>query len=586
MPDGVVAEERDVPRGLGVVDAGEDDDEIRREVDVAQLQRDEVLHARPTGEAAVHDVGARTENPGEPRRPGARVVRGEEVEGRGPPFADDSETPLRLRHLHLGAPRAERVEGRHVTRQTEDRSRPARDGEERMEAVGGADGTDLTGAPLLLRHGPFAAAQPPDHAPPDLEDGEEGDGDGRGHEHVRGEPANRLREHRGEDATDSRTLSYARPVTNRRRASGSHRRSWRLPLLAGRLPRPDRGRPPRREGLRRPPDDRDRGRHRGDGRDRPGPRGAPRRRPRRRFGLAVRPRNEPRPGSRGVPRARRRAEAGPRDVAAPLPPRPARGRSPGGAFRRRDRPVRGGVGPRGDARSRSLRPRIPSRRLRDLGLLRAAPGRGARRRGGPRLRRGPGRGPEFGAPPRRRSGSRRRFRRPPEVEPRGRLAPPAPSAPGSARPPRVAPGIRRRRLSRASPDVARIRDRPLRKTVRRVCRRGFHPPRPRRGLAAPRRAEPWAPSLLSRCGPRRRWPRPCGPSVRRSGTPLRRARQPLGRPRPSRHRFRLVGVARGRRVGTSLPRPRDSPPRALGGSRRGTVLHGRPAGSFSARRSP
>ena len=125
MPDGVVAEERDVACGLGVVDAGEDDDEIRREVDVAQFQRDEVLHARPAREAAVHDVGARTELPGKPRRPGARVVRGEEVERRGPPFADDPETPLRLRHLHLGAPRAERVEGRHVPRQTEDRSRSA-----------------------------------------------------------------------------------------------------------------------------------------------------------------------------------------------------------------------------------------------------------------------------------------------------------------------------------------------------------------------------------------------------------------------------------------------------------------------------
>ncbi len=217
------------------------------------------------------------------------------------------------------------------------------------------------------------------------------------------------------------------------------------PAQPGNAPRrrggtpPDRRRPARGKGLRRPPDDRHGRRDRGDRRARAREGGAAGGRAGLRLGVALRHGDEPRAAPGGVPRARRRAASRAGHVPAPLPPRPPRGSPPRRRGGGRSGPARGGLDGDAGVRGSPHRARLAARRLRDVGLLGGPPGRRTRRHPPPRIRRGAGRGRPHGVAAGHRGGPLRRGGAPPEVESRCGRALSPPAARGRTVAPREAP---------------------------------------------------------------------------------------------------------------------------------------------------
>ena len=195
MSHAVVGCERNVSGGLQVVHAREHDDEVGAEVEIPRRERHEALQARPAGETPVRDVRGRLEERAQPRGPGARVVRGEEVERRRPALAEDAIGARGFRDgdvAHVRDALAPRVEMHNVSRRLEDRIGTARHDEDGVRPIGPPDLLDESRVGRNLRLGPLPRFQAKRRAAAALEKQEQGSGDRERQKHVRQETADQL----------------------------------------------------------------------------------------------------------------------------------------------------------------------------------------------------------------------------------------------------------------------------------------------------------------------------------------------------------------------------------------------------------
>ena len=223
VADRVVRGEGDVTGWLQVVDACKHDHDVRREIDVADLQGNEAFETRPTREPGVRDVRAWGEERSQAGGPGRRVVGREEIEGRRSAFADDPGNAGLLREGKVADVRralAPGVEVDDLSRGLERRVRPPRDDEVRVRAIGPSDLLDELRVRLNPRLGPGPGLRAQRNAAPALKGEEEQDDNPERREDVRGERAEGLHaSHRDRTKTscnDATGNSWATsPVTPR-----------------------------------------------------------------------------------------------------------------------------------------------------------------------------------------------------------------------------------------------------------------------------------------------------------------------------------------------------------------------------------